>query len=209
MFRYLKKIIREYVIVKLKTFNFAQKIKYRQKIFVIVGAAGTRYKGWIATNKDFFDLTNRNIFLKLFKDKKMDKVLAEHVFEHLSQEDLINALKNIYMFMEVGGNLRVAVPDGFHKDKKYIDAVKPGGNGIGADDHKHLFTYKSLGNILKGVGFDVYMIEYWDENENFHSCYQNDENGIIKRAYMNDNRNFDGILGFTSLIIDAVKKSDA
>ena len=208
MLRYLKRIIRKYVIVKWKAFNFAQKVKYRKKIFVIVGAGRTRYEGWLATNKDFFDITNRNIFLKLLKNKKMSKVLAEHVFEHLSQKDLKNALNNIYMFMEIGGNLRVAVPDGFHKDKKYIDAVKPGGNGMGADDHKHLFTCQSLGNILKGVGFDIDMIEYWDENKNFHSCYQNDENGVIQRAYMNDSRNFDRIPKFTSLIIDAVKKCD-
>jgi predicted SAM-dependent methyltransferase len=209
LLRSLKKIIGKYVIVKWKTFNFAQKVKSKKNIFVIVGAAKTRYEGWIATNRDFFDLTNRNIFKKLFKDKKMNKVLAEHVFEHLSHKDLKNALYNIYIFMEKGGNLRIAVPDGFHKDKKYIDAVKPGGNGIGADDHKHLFTYKSLGNILKEVGFDVNMIEYWDENKNFHSCYQNDENGVIQRAYINDSRNSDGIPNYTSLIVDAVKKYDA
>ena len=53
------------------------------------------------------------------------------------------------------------------------------------------------------------MIEYWDENKNFHSCYQNDENGVIQRAYINDSRNFAGIPNYTSLIVDAVKKYDA
>ena len=201
--------MRKYVIIKWKAFIFALQVKYRKILFVIVGSGGTKYKGWLTTEKDFFDITNRNIFLKLLKNKKMSKVLAEHVFEHLSQTDLKNALDNIYEFMEIGGILRVAVPDGFHKDKKYIDAVKPGGNGVGAGDHKHLFTYQSLGNILTGVGFDIDMIEYWDENKNFHSCYQNDENGVIQRAYINDSRNFAGMPNYTSLIVDAVKKYDA
>lgn len=209
MLRYLKKIIRKHVIIKWKALIFALQVKYRKKLFVIVGSGGTKYKGWLSTDKDFIDITNRNIFLKLLKNKKMSKVLAEHVFEHLSQTDLKNALDNIYEFMEIGGILRVAVPDGFHKDKKYIDAVKPSGNGVGADDHKHLFTYQSLGNILKGIGFDINMIEYWDENKNFHSCYQNDENGVIQRAYINDSRNFAGMFNYTSLIVDAVKKYDA
>jgi len=206
LFKYLKRIIINYAVVKWKSFIFAQKVKHAKKIFIIVGAGGTRYEGWLSTDKNFFNITNRNIFLKLLKNKKISKVLAEHVFEHLSQEDLKNALDNIYEFMEIGGRLRVAVPDGFHKDEKYIYAVKPCGTGIGADDHKHLFTYQSLANILKEVGFDINLIEYWDKNRKFHSTYQNDENGYIERSYINDTRNSDGNPNYTSLIIDAIKR---
>ena len=208
MLRYLKRLIGKYVIVKWKTFIFAQKLKHTKKIFLIVGSGVTNYECWLATDKDFFDITNRELYLNLLKGNKISKVLAEHVFEHLSQEDLKKALNNIYEFLEIEGVLRIAVPDGFHKNEKYINAIKPGGTGPGADDHKHLFTYQSLGNILKGIGFDISIIEYWDEYKIFHSCYQNDGNGYIQRAYINDSRNFDKVPNYTSLIIDAVKKYD-
>lgn len=199
-------LIGKYVTVRWKAFIFAQKVKHKKKIFLIVGSGVTNYEGWLATDKDFFDITNREIYVNLLKGKKISKVLAEHVFEHLSQEDLKKALNNIYEFLEIEGVLRIAVPDGFHKDKKYINAVKPSGTGPGADDHKHLFTYQSLGNLLKGVGFDINLIEYWDESRKFHSTYQNDENGYIQRSYINDKRNSNGNPNYTSLIIDAIKK---
>jgi predicted SAM-dependent methyltransferase len=102
--------------------------------------------------------------------------------------------------------VRIAVPDGFHTDKAYIDHVRPGGTGPAADDHKQLFNYRSLCTIFEEVGYSSTLIEYWDENGVFRSDYKNgDEKGHIKRCLLNHRKNIDGKPNYTSLIIDFTK----
>ena len=62
-------------------------------------------------------------------------------------------VKNFYNYSSKNVNIRIAVPDGYHTDARYINYVKPGGAGEGADDHKHLFNYKSLGSYLQLLDF--------------------------------------------------------
>ena len=71
----------------------------------------------------------------------MDAILAEHVWEHLDCFAAIVAAQNCFKYLKPGGYIRVAVPDGWHPDKDYIDYVKPGGWGAGSDDHHVLYTY--------------------------------------------------------------------
>ncbi len=66
-------------------------------------------------------------------------------------------VKHLYKYSADDINIRIAVPDGFHKDENYIRSVKPGGTGIGADDHKHLFNYKSLSTLFEKQGFVSYL----------------------------------------------------
>jgi len=54
------------------------------------------------------------------------------------------ANKNAFDFLRIGGTLRIAVPDGCHPDPNYIEHVRPGGTGAGADDHQFLYTYKTI-----------------------------------------------------------------
>ena len=61
--------------------------------------------------------------------------------EHLTDSELELMVQNFYRYSNQNVNIRIAVPDGFHKDKNYINTVKPGGTGEGADDHKNLFNY--------------------------------------------------------------------
>ena len=114
-------------------------------------------------------------------------------------------INNFQKYSSKDINIRIAVPDGFHKDKKYIQRVKPGGTGEGAKDHKHLFNYKSLTGLFEAQNFKAKFVEYWDEEGNFHSIYSNDENGYVKRSFINDSRNSDGTPHYTSLIIDFSK----
>jgi len=114
-------------------------------------------------------------------------------------------LKNFYIYTSDKVNIRIAVPDGFHPDKNYIERVKPGGSGEGAHDHKNLFDYKSLTNLFEKHGFKSKLIEYWDEDGVFHSNYFNDNKGFIDRSFLNDSRNKDGKPNYTSLIIDFTK----
>jgi predicted SAM-dependent methyltransferase len=177
-----------------------------KSINLIVGSGGTKYPGWFATDIWTLDVTKRKDFQKYFKQKKINKILAEHVLEHLSDNALELMVKNFYDFSSEDINIRIAVPDGFHNDEKYIDFVKPGGSGPGADDHKNLFNYISLSNIFSKNGFKTHHIEYWDENGEFHQGYKNDEFGFVMRSFINDKRNSQGVPVFTSLILDFKKK---
>lgn len=177
-------------------------LKTHSEILLNVGAGKSKYKNWFATDITTLDITKETDFEKYFRNKKIDKILAEHVLEHLSNEDLEKMTKNFYKYTSQGAVIRIAVPDGFHVDKNYIDRVKPGGFGEGAHDHKNLFNYKTLTDVFEKTGFKAKLIEYWDENGEFHSSYENNDDGYIERSFINDERNKDGKPNYTSLIID-------
>lgn len=74
-----------------------------------------------------------------FKSNPVDAILAEHVWEHLDCFGAIMAAQNCFKYLKPGGYMRVAVPDGWHPDKDYIDCVKPGGWEAGSKDHHVLY----------------------------------------------------------------------
>ena len=189
----------------IKYLEWIYYITFQKNISLIIGSGPTKYKGWFSTDLDTLDVTNEKDFKKYFRRKKINNILAEHVLEHLSDQEIEKMLKNIY---EYSGNeliFRVAVPDGFHINENYIKNVKPGGTGEGAKDHKHLFNFKSLTDKIEKFGFQANLVEYWDERGKFHTSYS-DKNGYIKRSFKNDKRNKDGKPNYTSLVIDFYKK---
>jgi len=175
------------------------------EINILVGAGLTKFEGWFPTDVHFLDITKESDFKKLFSKRKIDRILAEHVLEHLSSEQLNLMASNFYKYSSNKINIRIAVPDGYHKSKEYINLVKPGGKGEGSFDHKHLFNYRSLSEYFENAGFKSNYIEYWNENNEFFTYYKNDGNGIIRRSFINDKRNTDGSPNYTSLIIDFTK----
>lgn len=79
---------------------------------IIIGAGNTYYAGWIATQENELNLLNVEDYYKLFEsEESVDAFLAEHVFEHLSLEEGIEAAKNLYKFLKPNGYVRLAVPD--------------------------------------------------------------------------------------------------
>ena len=189
-----------------KKLNWYIYLLTHKEINLIIGAGPTKYEGWFPTDIVTLDVTNENHFKKYFKKKKINKILAEHVLEHLTDSELELMVQNFYRYSNQNVNIRIAVPDGFHKDKDYINTVKPGGTGEGADDHKNLFNYRSLSTLFEKHGFKASLVEYWDEKAEFHSNYSNDENGYVLRSYLNDKRNSNRNPNYTSLIIDFKKK---
>jgi predicted SAM-dependent methyltransferase len=189
-----------------KYVNWLSYLKFSKEINLIVGAANTKFKGWFSTDIVTLDVTKEKNFTKYFTHRKIDKILAEHVLEHLTDEEIKIMVKNFYKYSSENINIRVAVPDGFHTNVNYINYVIPGGTGEGANDHQHLFNFRSLSKYFEKAGFHSYPKEYWDENGNFHSEYSNDENGTIRRSFLNDPRNINGEPHYTSLIIDFKKK---
>ncbi|MBP9122661.1 MAG: hypothetical protein KBF60_05910, partial [Ignavibacteriaceae bacterium] len=150
-------------------------VRMSKKIRVIIGSGDTLYWGWFPTDIKTLDITNEKDLKFYFAKQKMDFILAEHVLEHLETADLELMALNIKKYSNKGANFRVAVPDGYHTDKSYIDHVRPGGTGPAADDHKHLLNYRSLSSFFEKYGYTSTLIEYWDENGVFKSNYKNDD----------------------------------
>jgi len=168
-----------------------------------VGASGQHQDGWLPTEIEFLDVAERFDWQKIFKPASLSAIVAEHVWEHLTLEKAEKAAKNCYEFLAPGGYARIAVPDGYHPEKDYIDWVKPGGVGDGAKDHQMLYTYKTLSILFEEAGFKVHLLEYFDEQHEFHYTRWNHGDGHIHRS-RHDPRNVDRLV-YTSIIIDAVK----
>ncbi|MFZ2322426.1 MAG: hypothetical protein WAV89_01890 [Ignavibacteriaceae bacterium] len=179
-----------------------------KEVKLIVGAGPTKYKGWFSTDIVTLDITKESDFEKYFSKKKIRNILAEHVLEHLADQELERMIKNFYKYSDDEINIRIAVPDGFHSDEKYISLIKPGGTGEGADDHKNLFNVNSLSALFKNFGFVAHPVEYWDEERKFYQGYKKDRNGYILRSFINDKRNKNGKPVYTSLIIDFKKANN-
>ena len=182
-----------------------KRLRMRAAPRIIIGAGNTCYPGWISTNKEDLDITNKDHFALCWKENSRTAFLAEHVWEHLDDAEAARAASLCYAYLKPGGRLRIAVPDGNHPDPEYIEDVRPGGTG--PEDHKILYNYWSLSKLLSDAGFRIVLIEYWDENREFHQTEWSTEDGHILRSQRYDPRNQDGRLVYTSLIVDAIKPS--
>ncbi|NQX55309.1 hypothetical protein HQN86_16925 [Pedobacter panaciterrae] len=204
----LRKVIREIVYKPkniLELIQLKAKIKNSTgKLQIIIGAHTTDYKDWLPTNIENLNLLEIASFDNLFGDKKADRFLAEHVFEHISYDDAIVALKNCNKYLKKGGVVRIAVPDGFHPNPDYINMVKPGGHGEGAHDHKLLYDYKTLSKAFEESGYRVNLLEYYDENGQFHFKEWDSKDGHVIRSKRYDKR-FNEPLGYSSLIVEGIK----
>ncbi len=192
--------------------NFKTRMWLKQQIHlnqadlrIVVGAGGVYEAGWIPTDINTLNILQRHDWEALFHLNSIQAILAEHVWEHLTPEDGLLAMRHCYQFLRSGGYLRIAIPDGFHPETDYIEHVKVNGSGVGADDHKVLYTYKTLSSLLEKAGFKVERLEYFDESGNFHKTDWKPETGKINRSIRFDQRNADGQPHYTSLILDGVK----
>lgn len=168
---------------------------------IILGSADEKIEGWLSTDKDTLDITKLSDWQKHFEVDSIDMMLAEHVWEHLTVEEGIEAARNCYIYLRRRGHIRIVVPDGYSPHKDYIENVK-----VGVHDHKVLYNHNTLGDVLEFVGFVILKMEYWKEDGTFFTRPWKEEDGHIKRSVRNDWRNVDGKVRYTSLIIDAGKE---
>lgn len=196
--------------------NFANRIikKYKLKqelmrcadsIKVVIGCGETSYLGWIGTDYPIVDITKKENLACFFKGCSIQALVSEHVWEHLTKKEAADATRNCFDLLKSGGHLRVAVPDGYHCDSCYIEAVQPGGSGQGSEDHKVLYNYNTLSELLRSMGFKVELLEWYDEKGGFHHIDWAVEDGMIVRSTRYDDRNIENPCAYTSLIIDAIK----
>lgn len=170
-----------------------------------IGAGGTKISGWLSTDINTLEITSAHNWELFFESNEISNILAEHVWEHLTKGESKKALDNCFKFLKKGGRLRIAVPDGNFPDKNYINYVQPDGCGPGSKDHKILYTYTSLRDELEDAGFEVQLIEYFDENGFFVKNEWSAEEGFVHRSFEFDKRNKKE-LKYTSLIVDGIKK---
>ena len=172
---------------------------------IVIGAAGTAEDGWISTERQILDLLKPRDWERYFSSNSIEAILAEHVWEHLTIEEGYRAASVCFRYLRPGGYVRVAVPDGLHPDPTYMEYVRPGGVGCGADDHKILYTYMTFKQVFELAGFRVDLLEYFDEIGEFHYKEWNPNDGMIRRSRRFDKRNDAGNLCYTSIILDARK----
>ncbi|MEQ1860970.1 MAG: hypothetical protein ABMA13_13625 [Chthoniobacteraceae bacterium] len=172
---------------------------------VVLGSGYRDEAGWVCTDRDILDVTDRAAFARYWQPGTIDAFFAEHVWEHLPADAAARAVANCHDFLRPGGTLRIAVPDGLNPDPAYREYVRPGGSGPGADDHQVLYDFRSLAKLLADAGFAVELQEYWAEAGEFQHRDWTDERGHILRSRRYDPRNQDGKLAYTSLIADGIK----
>jgi predicted SAM-dependent methyltransferase len=68
-----------------------------------------------------------------------------------------------------------------------------------------LYDHGMFTDLFQWAGFRVELLEYFDTNGTFHCRDWNPEDGKIVRSSRFDDRNRDGRLNYTSIILDAWK----
>ena len=177
---------------------------------LIIGASRIPYAGWIPTEVYNLNMLKEEDWARHFAPGTVDALLAEHVWEHLTVEGGLRAARMCHRFLKPGGYLRVAVPDGLFPSTDYIDYVRPEGRGAPPGEHKVLYTYQTFSALFREAGFDVALLEYWDDAGTFHRADWDPEDGLIKRSARFDPRMVQCDNGdahpFTSIILDAIKR---
>lgn len=155
------------------------------EIKVIVGSGPQRMTGWLATDIDQLNIVERSSWNRLFNPGSIDRILAEHVLEHLTLRELYSALGHAHTYLKPGGQFRFAVPDAFHPSRYYYNLVKPGGWET-PYEHMLFLDHEILSRIAQDVGFEIQLLEYFDEYGVFHSVDYSSEDGAIIRCAKNN-----------------------
>jgi predicted SAM-dependent methyltransferase len=170
---------------------------------VVIGSATRTYEDWLNTDLPVLDALNPAHWRSIFPRGGIDRILAEHVIEHWTEDDFRLFLRNVQPLLTRNGFIRIAVPDGFNPDPSYIEFVKPGGSGIGADDHKVLYNHITITRVLSEEQYDYKLLEYFDEAGQFNRSPWDTSDGFIVRSADYGLRNREVPLSYSSLIVDA------
>ncbi len=130
----------------------------QQQLRIIIGAGDQRYPGWTDTQKEDLDLLQPASWTARYRAGTIDALLCEHVWEHLTEAEGRAAARVCFEFLRPGGYLRVAVPDRNFPNPEYQRGVQVGGPGAmdhPAADHKIVYDYRFLADVLEGAGFEV------------------------------------------------------
>lgn len=102
---------------------------------------------WIQTQEDELNLIDEQSWKNKFQLEQLEAILAEHVWEHLIEEEGVIAAKNCYKYLKDNGYVRYAVPDKLFPNEAYQNIVQVGGPGPvdhPASSHKIVYDYVRL-----------------------------------------------------------------
>ena len=182
--------------------NLRRQIAATSPLNLMIGGGQTSYEGWIFTDRDFLDVTQPDEWAALFTPDSIDRILSEHMLEHLPEDAARVTLLACHRYLKTGGLLRLAVPDGYRRDAAYVAEAAPPNDG-----HQVFYNIDTLTSLLSSIGFAVTPLEYFDADEKFHARPWDENEGMIMRSVRFDTqKDFQrGDLSYTSLIVDARK----
>jgi predicted SAM-dependent methyltransferase len=125
MLRRVKRWIRHQQTIR----TLKQQIRNNHPLNVVIGSGDTSFEGWIKTDVKILDITNPADWQKLFQPQSIQQLLAEHVLEHLTEEQGRVSSKLCYEYLQKGGRYRIAVPDGYRDDEPYHSYIAPPKDG--------------------------------------------------------------------------------
>ena len=106
-------------------YNFKKNLKNanleNREVKLVIGSGNTSYKEWLLSDLPWFDILDLNKIKIFFPEKRISRILIEHVFEHLTSKEGIIAINNLKQILKKNSVIRLAVPDGFHSNENYID----------------------------------------------------------------------------------------
>lgn len=182
------------------------------EIKLVIGAGEyNNNPGWIHTQEEELDVLDESSWQNRFDVHSINAILAEHVWEHLTYEEGVAAAKLCRTYLKSLGYIRCAVPDGYFPDESYQQMVQVGGPGPKdhpAASHQIVHTFQSIIRLFETAGYEVKLLEYCDENGEFHQEDWDGDDGVIFRSKKYDPRNQGEQLVFPSLIIDAIKPEE-
>lgn len=191
---------RWYLLGRLKLKKLIEK---SNPLKIVIGSASSKFNGWISTDLPHFNITKGSDWTFFFKPKTIDNILAEHVLEHLTEEEVGVVLINSFNYLKEEGVFRIAVPDKNHPNQEYIEFVRPNGSGSGADDHKSFWDYSSLKRVAENIGYNVTLLEYANADRKIITSVFNNDNGTIVRSL---SKGFESTIeNYSSLIVDLRK----
>src|SRR5260370_37827892 len=124
-----------------------RQIRLARPLKIVIGGGQTSYAGWTKTDRDLLDITKPGDWAKLFEPESIDRILCEHVLEHLTEADCKVALAQCYRYLRPEALIRIAVPDGYRRDPAYVAEASPPKDG-----HEVLYNLESLTQLLQSVG---------------------------------------------------------
>jgi predicted SAM-dependent methyltransferase len=186
---------------------------------LIVGAKHTRFDGWTPTDRGQLDIRKREDWRKLYAPASVERILCEHVLEHMPAADARAALENFRDYLKPGGFARIAVPDALNPDPNYQDHSRPGARGHvldafllfapGEPAHFEHYNYRTLSALVRRAGLRPRPLEWFDEGGRMHRRLWNPEDGEVRRSFGHPfQERLHTLTGvrYLSLIVDAVKE---
>jgi predicted SAM-dependent methyltransferase len=190
---------------------------------LIIGSGSPRKcaTNWLCTERADLDLFKVEDWA-VFQRTGIDIVFSEHVLEHMTPLQVRKIAATAFLFLQPGGRVRTAVPDGYRPDPAYQQYVKAGSTASGAgQNHMVVWTTDTLPPLFEDIGFSIFHQEHWKLNGFFFqnaTAYDRDEEfGKVGRSKKHDPRNIGAgretigwpkMRGYSSLWFDAVKPLD-